>query len=202
MPITYTQSALLRAALLRHDGLLPRPDKLAGGALLRVAAALTDAGLAAPVPVHADQPLWRDVEGTPTGLRITDAGRGAMASRPASLPDDAAIAAGGAPPAADADDTADRRDADVPPKPAVPRPHRPGSKAARLIALLSEAEGITIDALSSALAWQPHTVRAALSRLRQGGLAVVASKGEGRPATYRIGSTLDTTAPADTEAAG
>ena len=196
MPITDAQRALLRAALTRDDGLLPRSDRLAGAALSKVEAALTSAGLAEPVPVNADQPRWREAAGVQTGLRITDVGRAAAGG-------DQQVAQVQAPDDAPPTDNAVRDPGDAArTASAERRSSRPGSKAARLVAMLSEAEGTTVDAVSTALAWQPHTVRAALTRLRQSGLAVVASKEAGRPATYRIRLTVDITAPVDTEAAG
>lgn len=198
MPITDAQRALLRAALPREDSLLPRPDRLAGAALRRVEAALTNTGLAEPVPVDANQPRWRENAGMPTGLRITDAGRAAAGTEAVPVEDLAPDEVG---PARDADVGASEPGDAALIEPAAPRPLRPGSKAARLIAMLSEAEGASVDALSTALAWQPHTVRAALTRLRQSGHAVTASKGTGQPTTYRIAPMSQTTpVPADAEA--
>ena len=74
---------------------------------------------------------------------------------------------------------------EAPVGPAPARTPRPGSKAAQLLAMMSRAEGASIDALSAALAWQPHTVRAALTRLRQRGLTISVDRAA-RPTTYRI----------------
>lgn len=183
MPITDTGRALLHAATLRDDGLLPRPDRLAGAALLRVAAALIDAGLAEPVPIHPEQPRWRDIDGVPTGLRIAGAGRAAAVGEQAP-----STGSGGREEVVPVDDERlpDQGLAeDAPAGPASARPPRPGSKAARLLTMLSRAEGATADALSAALVWQPHTVRAALTRLRQRGLTIAADR-TARPTTYRI----------------
>lgn len=49
---------------------------------------------------------------------------------------------------------------------------RSGTKLAQLATLISTRGGASIGELTSALAWQAHTVRAALSRLRQRGLVV------------------------------
>jgi len=48
-------------------------------------------------------------------------------------------------------------------------PPKRQTKQAQLIALLGHKDGADIAALSKALGWQAHTVRAALSRLRQAG---------------------------------
>jgi hypothetical protein len=61
------------------------------------------------------------------------------------------------------------------------------TKNARLIAMLTCDEGVDAATLSSALGWQSHTTRAALTRLRQAGhhLEATASP-EGGGKRYRI----------------
>ena len=65
---------------------------------------------------------------------------------------------------------------------------RPGTKLAALVALLSGEHGATLDALMSTTGWQPHTVRAALTRLRQSGRVIIKSKDDQDRTTYRIAS--------------
>lgn len=43
------------------------------------------------------------------------------------------------------------------------------TKNAKLIALTKRKGGVSLAAASKNLGWQPHTVRAAISRLRQAG---------------------------------
>ena len=57
----------------------------------------------------------------------------------------------------------------------------------RLEALLARPKGATMAQLEKSLGWQPHTVRAAISRLRKSG-AVVSLDRSGKTPTYRIGS--------------
>ena len=45
---------------------------------------------------------------------------------------------------------------------------KPLTKRERLIKLLSNEKGVTVNELSEALDWLPHTVRAALTRVRAG----------------------------------
>ena len=52
------------------------------------------------------------------------------------------------------------------------RPPRRTTKRDRLVRLLKAVAGRDIATLSSALGWQPHTTRAALTRLRQAGYAI------------------------------
>ena len=60
------------------------------------------------------------------------------------------------------------------------------SKRARLEGLLARPRGATMVQLEKNLAWQPHTIRAAISRLRKDGADVTLDRG-GRTPTYRIG---------------
>lgn len=62
---------------------------------------------------------------------------------------------------------------------------RPGSKQALLIARLAVPGGARITDLTEELNWLPHTVRAALTRLRQQGFAVTRSRNEDGDTIYR-----------------
>ena len=61
------------------------------------------------------------------------------------------------------------------------------TKTARLEAMLRRPKGATQKQLETGLGWQPHTVRAAISRLRKGGVAVTLDRNVRTP-TYRIDS--------------
>ena len=61
------------------------------------------------------------------------------------------------------------------------------SKKARLEALLVRPKGATMAQIEKSLGWQPHTVRAAISRLRKSGTEVSLDR-SGKTPTYRIGS--------------
>ena len=64
---------------------------------------------------------------------------------------------------------------------------KPKTKRAQLIALLSRKTGKDISAISDQLGWQPHTTRAALSRLRKAGFEITREVPKrGRAARYRI----------------
>ncbi len=67
------------------------------------------------------------------------------------------------------------------PKTGAPRP----TKKALLLKRLKTRKGATLQQLSDEFDWQPHTVRAAISRLRSAGFDV--TRGEGKEASiYRI----------------
>ncbi len=61
------------------------------------------------------------------------------------------------------------------------------TKAARLEAMLRRPKGATQKQLEASLGWQPHTVRAAISRLRKSGAVVMLDRSVRTP-TYRIDS--------------
>jgi hypothetical protein len=61
---------------------------------------------------------------------------------------------------------------------------RPGSKQALLVERLSSGTGCTLDELAELLGWQRHTVRAALTGLRQKGFRVTKSKSEEGESRY------------------
>lgn len=62
------------------------------------------------------------------------------------------------------------------------------SKTDQLKTLVSNPAGITVEELSSKLGWLPHTTRAALTRMRQAGIALEkVEPAEGsRQCRYRI----------------
>jgi hypothetical protein len=82
------------------------------------------------------------------------------------------------------------------PKPATPaaegrvRKARVDSKQSKLIAMLTNKTGATVDEIAKAFGWQPHTVRGAIAGAlkKRLGLTVTSEKVEGRGRVYRIGS--------------
>lgn len=69
-------------------------------------------------------------------------------------------------------------------------PPRDGSKLASLVVLLGRRQGASIDEITTATGWLPHTARAALTGLRKRGFDVVRSKearGKESRTIYRIG---------------
>ena len=66
-----------------------------------------------------------------------------------------------------------------------PAAARPGTKQALLVDLLKRKKGATIEAIVATLDWLPHTVRAALTRLRQQGVQIERVREDGT-SRYRI----------------
>jgi predicted ArsR family transcriptional regulator len=63
----------------------------------------------------------------------------------------------------------------------------PKSKKDQLVDLLRAKGGASVQQLSEALGWLPHTVRAALTGLRKANIAVEKMAGrDGEPTRYRI----------------
>jgi len=91
------------------------------------------------------------------GYILTEAGRVAVTSEEAPAPEDAITA----PPA------------------------RPGGKLGAVLKAVERKRGATLAELVDATGWQPHTARAALTRLRQRGFPAVLTE-EGARKSYRL----------------
>jgi len=187
-PIRLSDAALLllgQAAAREDRLLLPPPPALRarGSALQKVLQALLKAGLVVEVPVATEAQSWRSGDdGQRIGLVIAAEGFRAIGlptpapAAPAAFVAAAPAAGQGALPAAEA---AGRT-----------------TKQAVLIALLSDEAGASVPALAETLAWQNHTVRAALTGLRQKGHELARTKDAHGTTVYRI------TGRASAEAAG
>ncbi len=164
---------LLGQAAAREDCLLlPPPPALRarGSALQKVLQTLLKAGLVVEVPVATEAQSWRsDDDGARIGLVIAAEGFRAI-GLPVPVPAPAApatpAAGQGAPPAAE--------------------PAGRTTKQATLIALLSDDAGASVPTLAERLAWQNHTVRAALTGLRQKGHELARTKDADGTTVYRI----------------
>lgn len=154
------QLILLSAAAARDDGsLLPVPNGLADQ-IQRVHQTiphLMKQGLVTETPANGPDKVWREQGDERIALVITDAGL-------------AAINAGdgqngcGTPVAAASN---------------VPAPAKLGTKASLVLELLGRTEGASLDELTSATGWLPHTTRAALTGLRKKGHALERQKVDG-----------------------
>jgi len=171
---------------------LPAGLRARGAARRALLASLLERGLVEERPTD-DQALgWRrDGRGRHQALRITAAGLAAAGGdRPAATQEpDAADGPAPAPgravaPGADeasfpgAEDAA-TTDADATPPPAAepaaaPRAAaRPGGKLGRVLDAVAAEDGATLAELAALTGWQPHTTRAALTRLRRRGFILV-----------------------------
>ncbi|SLN51118.1 hypothetical protein PSA7680_02649 [Pseudoruegeria aquimaris] len=165
-----TQLVILSAAAQRDDrNVLPLPGSLRGGAAQKVIGALMKRGLIAETMTDqlakADPALnriWRNGEdGCAILLHITEAGLAAIGIEPEqTVPD---------------------------PAPKTRKP-RTGTKQARMIEMLRDDGGATIDEIVEATGWQAHTVRGAISGALKKtlGLPITSEKVEGRGRAYMI----------------
>lgn len=155
------QLILLSTASNReHGNLLPAPDSAAaeGDRVKTAIASLVRRKLAKKSNDH---------------IVITDAGQAAIGADELAMPEPA-------------DSATDIKDGNTEPpaEPASPSA-RAGTKVALLKDLLSREGGATLNDLTRATGWLPHTVRAALSGLRKKGHTIASEKVDG-VRTWRI----------------
>jgi hypothetical protein len=205
--ISVRQEQLLSAAAKREDRLLPIPPHLKGGAAQKVAAKLVAAGLAKEVKAKAGAPIWRrDTETEQEyALKLTGLGARAVAADAKNVSESVDRAASdtspGDRPARPASRA--RSDAQASVENAVEerraneglagasepfhRAPRLGSKLDRILGTLSTDKGATLDELTRATGWLPHTARAALTGLRKRGYDVRLVRGGRETASvYRL----------------
>jgi hypothetical protein len=191
--LSNTQLVILGAAARREDrNVLPFPNSLRGGSVVKVVGALLKQALIAETATDsrakadvAPNRIWHNHEdGRTILLHITDTGLAAIGIE-AEVGDSAPTGADEAPSAEDPQDAP--AEADPAPKASTPRM---GTKQAKLIEMLRAEGGATIDEIAAKTAWQPHTVRGAFAGAlkKKLGLAVTSVKVEGRGLVYRLPS--------------
>ncbi|NEY91758.1 DUF3489 domain-containing protein [Tabrizicola oligotrophica] len=179
--LSETQSLILTAGAQRPDNLaLPLPKGLAGAAAKMAVGKMIDRGWLQEVEANLrrGEPLWRETgDGHGTTLIVTDAGLLAVGIEPAVVQTIAVI----------------RERAKTEPEAETKAPTlRAGTKQAQLIAMLQRPEGATMDEITAALSWLPHTARGAMSGAlgKKLGLVVTSTKDDTRGRIYRINSAV------------
>ncbi len=183
-----TQLVILSAAAKRRDGTvlpLPRSLKVNKAAATTVLKTMLKKGLLKERPAAADEAHWRETrDGGRTALAITDAGLQAIGVEVGRKTSQQS-------PSTKARPTQRSRRAER--KPCVAKPNRrispavvrPGTKQALLIDLLKRKKGATIEKIVEATGWQAHSLRAAITRMRQHGFRIERVREDG-VSRYRI----------------
>ncbi len=201
-----TQLVVLSAACQRADrNLLPLPANLKGGAEQKVIASLLAKGLVEERAAAPADPVWRTHEdgGRVTlratkaafqalGIELETAGGAVDTTVPVGAAGEAHTAAqsvtGGQAAGAGPDGPALGGEPAGSPTPARVPHTRADSKQARLIAMLQQPEGASLDEIVAATGWQAHTVRGAIAGAlkKKLGLTVTSDKIGGRGRVYRV----------------
>ena len=175
-----TQLVMMQAASSRDDRCVALSPRLKGGAAQKVAAKLIAAGLAREIKAKDGTPAWRRDADQAFALKLTAAGLRLVASGAAGKKD-------GRPGSSEAMlEQPKTAETGVAPKPSKDSAPRDGSKLAGVVAMLQRDEGVTIEDLTAATGWLPHTARAAMTGLRKRGYSVIRERVEAGGSAYRI----------------
>ena len=187
--LTDTQLLTLSAAAQRDDRCIAAPPKLKGATALKFATRLVAAGLVKEVKAKTGSHVWRrdDATGQAYALELSAAGLKTIAVDETEAVEAASEISSPAPgevPKNSVDLDSAVASAAPPKVIAVPRE---GSKLAAIVGLLRREGGATIDQLAAAMAWLPHTTRAALTGLRKRGFEIDRRKAkDARAGSYVI----------------
>jgi hypothetical protein len=181
-----SQLVVLTAACQRPDRcVFPVTTRLKGNAAGNVLKSLLNKGLIKEMRAKRDDTVWRhDEERGRMTLVATKAAFAALGIDAQETPAEDETENAAAP--ADSPKTPSKPKSRAS-RTAAPR-SRDGSKQAQLIAMLRRAKGATIEEITAAVEWQPHTVRGAIAGAlkKKLGLEVLSDKVEGRGRIYRI----------------
>ena len=204
MAISDTQLLILSAASQRTDRAATLPANLKGSAAKKVIDRLLKQKLLQELRAKDDMPIWRrGNDSTSYTLRITKAGLKAIEVEDvADAPDNRAgrdeVATANTPAETKSSERPGRAKRSSSKKAAAPtakatkassgRPN-PDSKQDRVVALLQQPRGATLDVLVNATGWQKHSVRGFLAGTvrKKLKLPLISEKVDGIR-TYRIGA--------------
>ena len=164
--LTTTQRNMLSVAAQREDRCVESSPELRGSAARAFATKLIDAGLAREIRSKDGLPVWRHDKdaGQDYSLKLTASGMKIASENADAIQPDS--------------DTRSNF------KSSPPREH---SKLSQVMLMLSKEGGSTIEEVSKAMDWLPHTTRATLTGLRKRGIRIIRLTREGgRISFYRI----------------
>jgi hypothetical protein len=164
--LTTTQRNVLSVAEQREDRCIESFTDFRGSAARKFSTKLIDAGLAREIRAKDGMPVWRHNKdtGRDYSLKLTALGIRIAAEEQRSI----------------------ERPANNSPRPASISP-RESSKLSQVMLMLSRESGITVQEISKAMGWLPHTTRATLTGLRKRGVHIIRLTREGeRSSSYRI----------------
>lgn len=177
------QLILLTSASQREDrSLLPPPQNLERqtARIRRSLSGLLKRSFAEEFATTREEQSWRTEGDRFVGARITEAGLAAIQVDPGTEP---------AAPAEPDEKQAGEPHLDAEPSRAVV--FRAGSKQALVVELLRQEGGASLNDLTAATNWLPHTARAALTGLRKQGIRLVREKVDGETRYRRVAEVAD-----------
>jgi len=163
--LTNTQTTILSAACARDHGLVfPVTASIKGGPVGNSLKSLLKRGLIEEIKASNLNTVWRHDEAGSLTLRATPLAYSALGIGDAE----------GAAPAVQPD--------------LMPLTRRKGTKKAQLIAMLTAADGASINEIIAVTGWRAHTTRGVISGVlrKKLGLTILTGKVDGRGRVYRI----------------
>ncbi len=163
--LTNTQTTILSAACARDDGLVfPVTASIKGGPVGNSLKSLLKRRLIEEIKASNLNTVWRHDEAGSLTLRTTPLAYSALGIGDAE----------GAAPAVQPDLT--------------PATRRKGTKQTQLIAMLTAADGASINEIIAVTGWRAHTARGVISGVlrKKLGLTILTGKVDGRGRVYRI----------------
>ena len=164
--LTTTQRNMLSVAAQREDRCIGSSSDLRGTAARTFATKLIDAGFAREVRAKDGMPVWRHNKDTGHNysLKLTASGIKIALNEVYIIQPSTSVRFN-----------------------SISSPPREHSKLSQVMLMLSQECGITIDEISKAMGWLPHTTRATLTGLRKRGIQIIRLTREGeRSSSYRI----------------